>query len=135
MSVNNYSNSRLKEGTNKKQVKINWLVWFICFGLSFLSERCGLAEQGVAFFYIFIVKEFLLTVVAYLICILAAEGKIDDYSFLKDILSAALPFAILLFAIPAVCDFFGVDYYVAFQIITLGHSLPLFDVNINVKNK
>ena len=86
-------------------------IWFICFGLSFLVQNLGWAEQGKAFLYIHIGLNVL--IIAALSC---------GVSFIS-ILITAVEIVITLFATWGATKLFNVDFYVAYQIMTFGQCL------------
>ena len=108
-------------------------LWFICFGLSFLVESIGWAEQGKAFLFIDLGATGL--IIAYLIlgCIFAGdslEKQIVIPVIAKVVVYGAV-IAIILFATWGATKLFNVDYYVAFQIMSFGQCL----YSSNKKNK
>lgn len=103
---------------------LNFALWFICFGLSFLAESLGLATQGTAF--LFIKLGLTAIVIAFLILIFLFGGdglgeRIGIPVALAGLL--AIGIAIVLFATWGATKLFHVDYYVAFQIMTFGQCL------------
>lgn len=102
--------------------------WFIVFGLSFLvSDVFGWTEQGKAFLYIHMGVAVLVFLV--LVTILVAGGLVtrraseaNGISFLL-VLMTALSLAITLFATWGATKLFGVNFYVAYQIMTFGQCL------------
>ena len=105
-----------------------FLLWFICFGLSFLvSDVFGWTEQGKAFLGIHLgvsVVIILVTVVILLISgvKLGISYKTSGISFLVVILAAG-EIAISLIATYVATKLFGVNFYVVYQIMTFGQCL------------
>ena len=102
-------------------------LWFTYFGLSFLLERCGVAEQGKVFMCLWLGTGILCVLITLVICVFVCIGKGDAakanaISFLA-ILCAAGGIAIVLFATQVAAMIFNVDFYVAFQIMTFGKCL------------
>jgi len=102
--------------------------WFIVFGLSFLvSDVFGWTEQGKAFLYIHLgvgVVLILGLVVVLVIAGLATRNaaKANRISFLVVLVTAGA-LAITLFATWGTTKLFGIDFYVAYQIMTFGQCL------------
>ena len=101
--------------------------WFICFGLSFLVQSWGWTEQGKAFFYIELGISVLIIVALIAIFIIISFGnrcalEASGVSFLL-ILIITFQIAIILFATWGATKLFDVDFYVAYQIMTLGQCL------------
>lgn len=102
-------------------------LWFICFGLSFLVQSWGWTEQGKAFLYINLGVSVLIVVALIAIVIIAglADGfatEAGGVSFLAVLITAGA-IAITLFATWGATKLFGVDFYVAYQIMTFGQCL------------
>lgn len=103
-------------------------LWFICFGLSFLaSDVFGLTEQGKAFLYInlganilIIVAFIVILVITGLVSGIAAEA--NGISFLVVLVTAGA-LAVTLFATWGATKLFGIDFFVAYQIMTFGQCL------------
>ena len=104
-------------------------IWFICFGLSFLVQNLGWAEQGKAFLYIHIGLNVL--IIALLIAIAIILGLTNGFEFAAlscgvsfiSILITAVEIVITLFATWGATKLFNVDFYVAYQIMTFGQCL------------
>lgn len=102
--------------------------WFIVFGLSFLvADVFHWTEQGKAFLYInlgvgvvIILGLVVVLVIAGLATREAAEA--NAISFLVVLVTAAT-LAITLFATWGATKLFGIDFYVAYQIMTFGQCL------------
>ena len=102
-------------------------VWFTFFVVSFWVERMGWAEQGKTFLYISL-STIILTV---LICIVLLEYDhfinncpfVNGEKFFQVILFALICIPIILFAFWIATKFFNVNFYVAYQILTLGQCL------------
>ena len=103
-------------------------VWFICFGLSFLvSDVFGWTEQGKAFLFINLGASILsiLALIAILIIAGSAIGsavEANGISFFVVLLTAGAV-AITLFATWGATKLFGIDFFVAYQIMTFGQCL------------
>lgn len=101
--------------------------WFIVFGLSFLvSNVFGWTEQGKAFLYIHLGLGVVILLGLALILVIAGHAtrdiKAQKVSFLLVVVTAAT-LAITLFATWGATKLFGVDFYVAYQIMTFGQCL------------
>ena len=97
--------------------------WFVIFGLSFLvSNLFGWAEQGKAFLYIHMGGTILLILI-YIVVLLTAgtffgfAAEANGISLIAVIITAGTV-AIALFVTWGVSQLFGVDFYVAYEIIT-----------------
>ena len=106
----------------------NFALWFICFGLSFLvSDVFGWTEQGKAFLYINLGTGIIIILALIVIAIIAgiANGSVAEangISFLVVVVTAGL-LAITLFATWGATKLFGINFYVAYQIMTFGQCL------------
>ena len=106
----------------------NFTTWFIVFGLSFLvSDVFGWTEQGKAFFYIHLGVSIILILVLIAMLIVAGlaggfAAKANGVSILIVFITAGLV-AIDLLATWGATKLFGVDFYVAYQIMTFGQCL------------
>ena len=99
-------------------------LWFICFGLSFLVESWGWAEQGKAFIYIDLGAVGLILAVVILICLFAGDGAVERLGIpLVVTICYVAIVAVILFATWGATKLFNVDYYVAYQIMTFGQCL------------
>lgn len=99
-------------------------LWFIFFGLSFLVESWGWAEQGKAFMYIDLGYRALFIVAIICIAIFAGNGLGERLGIpLIVAIGYAAIVAVILFATWGATKLFNVDYYVAFQIMTFGQCL------------
>ncbi len=99
-------------------------LWFICFGLSFLVESIGWAEQGKAFLFIDLGATGLIIALLILVCLFAGDGlgeRIGIPVIAAVVYGAVI--AIILFTTWGATKLFNVDYYVAFQIMTFGQCL------------
>ena len=100
-------------------------LWFICFGLSFLvSDVFGWTEQGKAFLYINLGTGILIILVLIVILVIAglasgSAAEANGISFLA-ISVTAVTLAITLFATWGATKLFGIDFFVAYQIMTFG---------------
>lgn len=99
-------------------------LWFICFGLSFLVESFGWAEQGRAFLYIELGTVGLLIAVLVLICLFGGTGALEKVGlpFILVIIYA-ITTGIALFATWGATKLFDVDFFVAYQIMSFGQCL------------
>ena len=104
-----------------------FVVWFVCFGLSFLFESFGWAEQGKAFFFIDVGVEFFLILV--LLAIIKTGGSMYGYNNEAIVASLLIVFitigvlAVIMVATWVATKLFDVDFYVAYQIMTFGQCL------------
>lgn len=89
---------------------INWLIYF---GLSFLVESFGWAEQGRAFFFIHFELGCLLLVVLLFLAIFVGFESFTSVLLLSG--EYAIPFVVAW----VTAKFLGVDFYVVYQIIAL----------------
>lgn len=99
--------------------------WFIVFGLSFLvSDVLNWTEQGKAFLYIHLGYGVVILVVLWVITRLATRNvaEANGISILFVFVTAG-SLAITLFATWGATKLFGVDFYVAYQIMTFGQCL------------
>lgn len=99
-------------------------LWFICFGLSFLAESLGLAEQGKAFLLINLGEDCLILFFILIVCLLGGDGLGERIGI--PVLSAvifAVAVLIILVATWGATKIFDIDYYVVFQIMTFGQCL------------
>lgn len=102
--------------------------WFVVFGLSFLvSDVFHWTEQGKAFLYINLGVG--AVIILGLVVVLLIGGLVtreaaaaNAISFLLVLITAGT-FAITLFATWGATKLFGVDFYVAYQIMTFGQCL------------
>lgn len=99
-------------------------LWFIYFGLSFLVESIGWAEQGKAFLFIYLGAIGLIIALLILGYIFTGNGLGERIGIpiIAVVLYGAV-IAIILFATWGATKLFNVDYYVAFQIMTFGQCL------------
>lgn len=104
-----------------------FMVWFVVFALSFLVDTIGLAEQGKAFLFIHIgITVFI--ILCFIVIIMAAgiaydsSAKANSISFLT-LLTTFAVYAVILFATWVATKPFGVNFYVAYQIMTFGQCL------------
>lgn len=103
-------------------------LWFIVFGLSFLvSDVFGWTEQGKAFLYINLGAGIIIILALIVILIIAglatgSAAEANGISFLV-VLVTAVTIAITLFATWGATKLFGVDFFVAYQIMTFGQCL------------
>lgn len=99
-------------------------LWFVCFGLSFLAQHIGWAEQGTAFVWINIGATLLLIAVIIVIALIAGDGIVEKagLSFLVAIFTG-IGLGITLFATWGATQLFDVNFTVAYQIMTFGQCL------------
>ena len=106
-----------------------FVLWFICFGLSFLiSGVFGWTKQGKAFLYIHL-NAGIIFVLAYTViyiivsfakkCVTAEMGAISVITILVTVVSLA----IILFATWGATQLFDIDFFVAYQIMTFCQCL------------
>lgn len=102
--------------------------WFSCLGLSFLvSDVFGWTEQGKAFLYINLGVGVVIILALIVILVIAGvaggvAAEANGISFLIVLITAGV-LAITLFATWGATKLFGVDFYVAYQIMTFGQCL------------
>ena len=117
------TNTTIKELEDIIMLK-KFALWFICFGLSFLVESWGWAEQGKAFMYIDLGAVGLILAVVILICLFAGDGAVERLGIpLVVAICYVAIVAVILFATWGATELFNVDYYVAYQIMTFGQCL------------
>ena len=97
-------------------------LWFICFGLSFLVESWGWAEQGKAFMIINLGATGLIIAIFILICLFDGDGLGLGIPVVLSLVYAG-EMVVILFATWGATQLFDVNYYVAFQIMTFGQCL------------
>lgn len=103
-------------------------LWFICFVLSFLvSDVFGWTEQGKAFLYINLGTRILMILAFIVIFIITgidsgSVAEANGISFLL-VLVTVVSLAIILFATWGATKLFGIDFFVAYQIMTFGQCL------------
>ncbi len=99
-------------------------LWFIYFGLSFLVESIGLAEQGKAFLFINFGVPGLIIALLILVCPFVGDG-LEERIVIPVIAAVTYgaKIAITLFVTWVATKLFNVDYYVAFQIMAFGQCL------------
>lgn len=101
-----------------------FIVWFITFGLSFLAEDLGFAEQGLAFLFIHLIASCIIIVVLIFVSVFAGKGVAQRVGFPLILLGGyVLTIAIILFATWGATKLFSVDFFVAYQIMTFGQCL------------
>jgi len=95
-----------------------FIVWFICFGLSFLLSAFGWTEQGKAFLYVSLGFDALI-VLLFILAALFTEFSVDEDE--TDFASHALATIIIsLIATWGATKIFCIDFYIAYQIMTFG---------------
>ena len=105
-------------------------LWFVVFGLSFLvSDVFGWTEQGKAFLYINLGIRIAVMLVLIVIIVIAGlvsgfAAEANGISFLTVLASAGV-LAIILFATWGATKLFGIDFYLAYQIMTFGQCLSI----------
>lgn len=104
-------------------------LWFICFGLSFLiSGVFGWTKQGKAFLYIHLGTNIIIVLACPVICIIVSFAKkcvteeIGAISVIT-ILVTVVSLAIILFTTFGPTHLFDIDFFVAYQIMTLCQCL------------
>ncbi len=104
-------------------------LWFICFDLSFLiSGVFGWTKQGKAFLYIHLGTNIIIVLACPVICIIVSFAKkcvteeIGAISVIT-ILVTVVSLAIILFATFGPTHLFDIDFFVAYQIMTLCQCL------------
>ena len=103
-----------------------FFLWFLFFGLSFLvSDVFGWIEQGKAFLYIHLGAGILsiLGLTAILIIAGLATRNTVEVGKIFEVLITARTLAITLFATWGATKLFGIDFFVAYQIMTFGQCL------------
>lgn len=106
--------------------KFAW--WFIVFGLSYLvSDVFGWTEQGKAFLYIHLGAGILICL-ALIVMVLIAGGLSDSFAAAHGIsilivIIQAVVLGITLFATWGATKLFGIDFYIAYEIMTFGQCL------------
>lgn len=99
--------------------------WFICFGVSFwVSDVLGWTEQGKAFFYINLGTGILAITVNLVIAGLASgnTAETNKISF-RGVFAMAVALTIILFTTVGATKLFGIDFFVAYQLMTFGQCL------------
>ncbi len=98
--------------------------WFIIFGLSFLVQSWGWADQGTAFLWIHLGGTGLLLAVIFFLCWVAGDDLYErlGLSFIVAIIGAII-LGVTLFATWGATQLFGVEFTVAYQIMTFGQCL------------
>lgn len=101
--------------------------WFIYFGLSFLVQRWGWTEQGKAFLYIYTAVSIIILIAINASVLVVGKAyripRKDSRKFLNANLIAVALYASALLASWGATKIFNIDYYVAFQLLTLGSCL------------
>lgn len=99
-------------------------LWFICFGLSFLVESFGWTEQGRAFLYIKFGAIGVTIALLVLVCLFGGSGALERFGFsMALVIIYAISVGIALFATWGATKLFDVDFFVAYQIMSLGQCL------------
>lgn len=101
--------------------------WFIVFSISFLVSWLGWAEQGKAFFFIYLGVSTIIICVSVAIIVIAGfvtdlAAVTNGLSFLV-VLFFAASIAITFLVTWIISKVFGIDFYVAYQILTLLNCL------------
>lgn len=103
-----------------------FIYWFVIFGLSFLLAGV-FGGQGEAFFAIYLGIQILFSLAV--LATIATAGSISGLSFITDkitsigIVTVVAHIAIILLATWGATKIFGIDFYVAYQIMTFGQCL------------
>ena len=98
------------------------ITWLVCFGLSFVVQGLGWAEQGKAFMWMHMGAGVLLAVI---VAILFAMTLRESFTILVGsvLMTALMGVIVLLFPIGLAwvgSKLFAVDFYVVYQIMSLG---------------
>ena len=102
--------------------KFAW--WFIVFGLSFLAQDLGWADQGTAFIWLELGGMAILIAFIIIVCLFAGDGLGEKFGFSFVIaIIYAISLGIVLFATWGATKLFDIDFAVAFQIMTFGQCL------------
>jgi len=105
----------------------NFALWFIYFGLSFLVQSWGWAEQGKAFMYLYLGVT-IISIIIVIACVVIA-GFVGEFAAeasglsLRLALLTAVALAVTLFATWGATQLFEVDFYTAYMIMTFGQCL------------
>ena len=111
-------------------------IWFVVFGLSFLvSDVFHWTEQGKAFLYIHLSIGIIILLGVAVILVIGGlftreVAMTSAVSFLLVFMTAGI-LAITLFATWGATRLFGVDFFVAYQIMTFGQCLCSENKNKN----
>ena len=100
---------------------LSFIMWFICYGLSFLVQKWEWTTQGEAFFYIMIGSGILL----FLSCCILGDYIIKSRGRLT-LIGAWGKFKRLVITIITTwlaTKLFEVDFFIAYQIMTFGQCL------------
>lgn len=99
-----------------------FIIWFLCFGASFLIDHLGWMEQGKAFMYISLSIDIILVLLCFIYTIILC---FDDSNHIEDsTLNIALKsFGTIIIALIATwgaSKIFNLDFYIIYQIMTFG---------------
>lgn len=101
-------------------------LWFVTFGLSFLLAGV-FGSQGKAFFAIHLGIDVLNALA--MLALFATAGSISGYAFVTDkitaigVVAVIGAIAIILLATWVITKLFGIDFFIAYQIMTFGQCL------------
>lgn len=102
----------------------NFIIWFSCFGLSFLLNALFDVNQGKAFIFFHLEIDFIFLIIFILMAIFGAIKR-DSYFYdsLEAVLSIALPLIVIFFSTWMASKLFNIDFYLAYQLMTFGRCL------------
>lgn len=93
-------------------------MWFIIFGVSFLAQNLGWADQGTAFIWLELIGHVVIFIV-FIASLFAGDGGFTILIAINEVISLG----IIFLATWGVSKLFDVDFAVAFQIMTFGQCL------------
>lgn len=101
-----------------------FVLWFICFVLSFLVEIFGWTEQGRAFLYLDCGALGMIIALIVLLYLLGGSKSLEEIKdSITQIVICAIWVGIILFASWGATKLFDVDFFVAYQIMRFGQCL------------
>lgn len=100
-----------------------FITWFIVFGLSFLIEWFGWTSQGNAFMWLHLGFWGVIVAILAIISLFGGTKAIAISGIL--VFFTALSLGIILFATWGATQLFGVEFTVAYQIMTFGECLSV----------
>lgn len=106
----------------KKMVK-NFIGWFVVFGLSFLVQKLGWAEQGKAFLFIDLIYFGFLIILSLMIASAGRRVSLVAKVSVIAVISTAIGIGISLFATWGASELFDIDFYIVYQIMSFGKCL------------
>lgn len=99
-------------------------LWLIVFGLSFFLETMEVAKQGNAFLIMYVGTTGIIITIGIIIDLIVGSKSEKRKKILKaSILLYCISNITMLLIASLVTHLFNVDYFIAFQIITLGECL------------